>query len=338
MGTSSAPSGTAPAPHPTGKAAAEDAAYQAHALAHSPSRRERARERLDNYMDTPAILAALLMLLLAYSQFSGRLGTPWQGAPAVLFWIVWGLFVIEFLVKFALAVDRGDYVRHHKLDLLSALLPVFALLRIAESIRTTPLPPPHLAILKRRQLDKLLLISAVMILIFATLELLFESGAKDANITTFGQALYWAATNVTTVSSQFYPVTKGGELISFLIMVYAVVIFGYLASSLASALIGGDAQQAADNAQQAAGQARSASQGARDATAQAHQAGSDGHAGGSGQSAAPPPAQGGPQGAGRQQRARDAAEGGQTVQLTPQEVEALRSLLQRLSAGDGAAR
>lgn len=300
-----------------GKGGSSDKVQGCRSLQHSPGG-EAAHKRLDNYLDTPAVLGALLMLLLAYSQFSGRLGKPWHGAPAVLFWIIWGCFLLEFLAKVALADDKGKYVRDHKLELLSALLPVFAVLRIAESIRTTPLPPPHLAILKRRQLGKLLLISALMIFIFALLELLFEAGAKNANITTFGQALYWAATNVTTVSSQFYPVTEGGELISFLIMVYAVVVFGYLASALASALIGGDAQQAADNAVQAAQQANAVSRGAQDATTRAKQS------------------------TGVQQPASSArilaqGDGGQTLQLTPQEIETLRALLDRLSSADGPA-
>jgi len=53
------------------------------------------------------------------------------------------------------------------------------------------------------------------------------------------------AATVTRVANQLYPVTTGGEIVAFLLMVYAVVVFAYLASSMASALIGGDAQQVA---------------------------------------------------------------------------------------------
>jgi hypothetical protein len=39
-------------------------------------------------------------------------------------------------------------------------------------------------------------------------------------------------------------VTTGGEIVGFLMMIYAVCVFGYLASSLASVLVAGDAQKA----------------------------------------------------------------------------------------------
>jgi len=139
-----------------------------------------------------------------------------------------------------------------------AALPVFGVLRLADVAIVTPLlgflrghgDHPHLAILRKRKLGRLLLVTALVVLLAAVLEYICENGARGGTITTFGQALWWAAATVTTVANQLYPVTTGGEIVAFLLMVYAVVVFAYLASSMASALISGDAQQAAQQPNQ----------------------------------------------------------------------------------------
>ncbi len=62
------------------------------------------------------------------------------------------------------------------------------------------------------------------LLLAAVLEYILENGASGGTITTFGQALWWGAATVTRVANQLYPVTTGGEIVAFLLMVYAIVV------------------------------------------------------------------------------------------------------------------
>jgi voltage-gated potassium channel len=72
------------------------------------------------------------------------------------------------------------------------------------------------------------------------LVLQFESKAPDANITTGGDALWYAIVTITTVGyGDFYPVTAAGRITAMFIMFAGVGIIGALASILASLLVGG---------------------------------------------------------------------------------------------------
>jgi voltage-gated potassium channel len=68
--------------------------------------------------------------------------------------------------------------------------------------------------------------------------LFFESQSPDANITTSGDSIWWAAVTITTVGyGDKFPVTLGGRITAVFVMFSGVGIIGALASILASVLI-----------------------------------------------------------------------------------------------------
>jgi voltage-gated potassium channel len=68
--------------------------------------------------------------------------------------------------------------------------------------------------------------------------LFFESQSPDANITTSGDSIWWAAVTITTVGyGDKFPVTFGGRITAVFVMFSGVGIIGALASILASVLI-----------------------------------------------------------------------------------------------------
>jgi voltage-gated potassium channel len=68
--------------------------------------------------------------------------------------------------------------------------------------------------------------------------LFFESKSPDANISTSGDAIWWAIVTITTVGyGDRYPVTLGGRTTAVFVMFAGVGIIGALASILASFLI-----------------------------------------------------------------------------------------------------
>ena len=65
-----------------------------------------------------------------------------------------------------------------------------------------------------------------------------ESRAPDANITTGGDALWWAIVTITTVGyGDFFPVTTLGRVTGVVRHVRGIGIIGALASILASILV-----------------------------------------------------------------------------------------------------
>jgi voltage-gated potassium channel len=225
-------------------------------LRDDPSAREELREKLERYLDVPLALASLALVLLAVIQLTGEVSGPWEARLATLGWILWGLFFVEFAAKFALAPVKRHYLREQWLDALIVLLPFLKVLRLAQVLRTTRALPTFrllvfggrgsqstLALLKRRRLGQLAIISAMVMLVGAALGFLLEAGAPGSPIEDFGDALWWSAALVTTIGSELYPVTTAGRILGFVLMIYAIGIFTYFIGSVASVLVAFDASR-----------------------------------------------------------------------------------------------
>ncbi len=65
--------------------------------------------------------------------------------------------------------------------------------------------------------------------------LYFEQNAPGANITTGGDALWWAFVSITTVGyGDKFPITPGGRLSAFFVLAAGVGLFGVLSGYLAN--------------------------------------------------------------------------------------------------------
>jgi voltage-gated potassium channel len=88
------------------------------------------------------------------------------------------------------------------------------------------------------------LLTILVLTVASVLVLQFESKSADANITTGGDALWYAIVTITTVGyGDFYPVTTAGRIAAVFIMFMGVGIIGALASLLASLLVGGSSAE-----------------------------------------------------------------------------------------------
>jgi voltage-gated potassium channel len=95
--------------------------------------------------------------------------------------------------------------------------------------------------------------ACVVIVLAADAVLQFESTSADANITSAGDAFWWAVVTITTVGyGDHYPVTSLGRLTAAGVMFAGVGIIGSLASILASFLVPSPKEQAEAVAAQAA--------------------------------------------------------------------------------------
>ena len=65
-----------------------------------------------------------------------------------------------------------------------------------------------------------------------------ERYAEGSSITSFGDAMWWALTTMTTVGyGDTYPVTTGGRVVGALLMVTGVALLGVVTATLASWLV-----------------------------------------------------------------------------------------------------
>jgi len=71
-----------------------------------------------------------------------------------------------------------------------------------------------------------------------------ESASSSANITTAGDAIWWAYVTITTVGyGDRFPVTTGGRLVGIMVMTTGVAVFATFAGLISSKLLASPAKE-----------------------------------------------------------------------------------------------
>lgn len=173
------------------------------------------------------------------------------------------IFLLDFFLNLRRSRPRRDYLIGQRgwLDLLGSI-PSFGSFRFTALFRLARLS--RLARIARLLRGKkkadlvqdvidhrgqyaafITLIAAMIVLTLSSvLVLQFETRSHDANITTGGDALWWAVVTITTVGyGDTFPVTGAGRVTAFLVMLAGIGIIGALASILASILLPAPAEE-----------------------------------------------------------------------------------------------
>jgi len=201
---------------------------------------ESRRQRWEGKANWPLTLIAVLFLI-AYAApiLHPELVAPWPKVCEFIIWVAWGLFVVDYIGRLALSRHRSAFVRANLFDLAVIALPLLRPLRLLRLVTL-------LSVLNRRAGGSLrgrvavyVAGSTSLILFIASLAVLdAERGAKGTSISTFGDALWWAATTVTTVGyGDRYPITAEGQFIAGGLMVAGIALLGIVTASLASWLL-----------------------------------------------------------------------------------------------------
>ncbi len=187
------------------------------------------------------LTAAALVFLVGYAWpiLDPGIADTWRTVCVVASWSAWGLFVIDYAGRLTLAPHRLTFVRKNLLDLAVVVLPLLRPLRLLRLVTL-------LTVLNRRAGGSLrgrvavyVAGAAGIVMLVASLAILdAERGRDDATITTFGQALWWAMTTVTTVGyGDTYPVTTQGRFVAVGLMLAGIALIGVITATFASWLI-----------------------------------------------------------------------------------------------------
>jgi voltage-gated potassium channel len=203
------------------------------------------------------LILTIFSLVLMVVQMLLRPDTPTFGLVNTYNNVVCYFFLFDFALRMIAAPRvRGYFIgQQGYFDLLgsipsfgfsqyTALLRLFRLSRLFRLRRF--MNPENRKLLKDEILNNRGSYAALLTVIMAgivvssasILVLFFEGKSPDANITTGGDALWWAIVTITTVGyGDKYPVTAGGRLTAVSVMFAGVGVIGALASILASFLI-----------------------------------------------------------------------------------------------------
>lgn len=203
-----------------------------------------ATHRRRRYVDATGRTLAILgvLFVLAYTVYVLWLDRPQWVTTIMTFVLVatWVIFVIDVIIRITLTPRgrRWYYAWHHPFEVLSAILPVFRALRVVGLLQDLPVLKRHTPTAVRAQFITLALAYAFAWVFFLALATLHtERDAPGANITTFGDAIWWALVTIATVGyGDTYPVTSLGRFYAVLLMAGGVAIVGTASATIISYL------------------------------------------------------------------------------------------------------
>jgi voltage-gated potassium channel len=196
-------------------------------------------ERWEQRTEWPLALVAIVFLAMYSVQVLCR---P-RGQEAHMLnmggWMVWSLFVIDYIVRLALASDRRQWFVRHLFDLLIVALPLMRPLRLLRLVVLVGVLQKAIGNAVRGRILIYTVTSVVLLVYVASLAILDqERGHPHARIKTFGDALWWAISTVTTVGyGDQYPITFTGRVIAVLLMIGGITLIGVVTASLASWIV-----------------------------------------------------------------------------------------------------
>ncbi|MHA7650682.1 potassium channel family protein [Mycobacterium sp. ML4] len=202
---------------------------------HSLSKEQLWRQRTE----WPLAVVAVAFLIMYSVQILAR---P-QGAEArilwLLCWIAWAMFVGDYFARLVLADNRREWFLLHILDLVIVLLPFLRPLRMVRLIVLLGVLQKAVGHAVRGQI-LLYTVSGVALLVYTGALAVLDAERKQAGATinSFGKAVWWAITTVTTVGyGNLYPITVSGRVVAVLLMMGGITLVGVVTASLASWIV-----------------------------------------------------------------------------------------------------
>ena len=211
---------------------------------------------LEEWLDGPMIALSLAWLVIVLveliwgeSRVLATFGT-----------VIWLIFLAEFALRLALAPDRIAFLKRSWLTILSLAVPALRMfralrvLRVARALRGARLVRivgtanrsmnALRETLHRRRFGYVAGLTLLVIVLGAAGMMSFEPSREvEGGFTSFGHALWWTAMLVSSLGSDFWPVTTEGRVLTLLLTVYGLAVFGYITASFASFFIGRDAAE-----------------------------------------------------------------------------------------------
>ncbi|MFE3456222.1 potassium channel family protein [Nocardiopsis aegyptia] len=200
------------------------------------------------------LLAAAFLVAYAWPVIDPGLDGDLRSTLRALSWTVWLAFAVDFLIRLYLAENRVWYALRHWYDVVLILLPMFRALRLLRLLALLRMLNRSMAGTLSGRVSVYVAGTAALTSVLAAIAVLdVEQHAPGANITEFGDALWWSVVTVTTVGyGDFYPVTLQGRLVAVALMIMGISLVGTLTAAVASAFVS-NIQREAEDAKSAQG-------------------------------------------------------------------------------------
>jgi voltage-gated potassium channel len=217
-------------------------------------------ETFQDWMEVPMLVLAFIWLALFVAEILLGL-TPFLVTSGYVIWII---FIIEFAVGFILAPSKTAYLTRNWLKGIALLLPALRIFRIVQLLRLARLTRvagmargARLvrvisslnrgmralgASMSRRGFGYVMILTLTVLVVGAAGMFEFERSPAGRGLASYGESLWWTAMLMTTIASEYWPVTGAGRFLCLMLSLYGLAVFGYVTAALASFFVGRDAE------------------------------------------------------------------------------------------------
>jgi voltage-gated potassium channel len=196
-------------------------------------------ERWDRSAQIPMTVVSLLfMVAYAWPILDPHLPSDRARLCELVVWLTWGVLAVELLVRLVMAEDRWVFAKHHPLDILSVVLPILRPLRLLRLLTLLNALNRYAGSSLRGRVGMYLAGSTSLIVFMGSLAILDAERDGNGPIKTFGDAVWWSLSTITTVGyGDMYPVTTEGRFVAVGLMLCGIAVLGVVTASFASWLL-----------------------------------------------------------------------------------------------------
>ena len=204
------------------------------------------------YQNTVSFWQVVILVLSVYVLFA--LTLEWlfplpDQALILLRWIDAGIclvFIGDFFIRLFQAENKLHFVKWGWIDLVSSipflplarwgrLVRIARVLMVLRSVRSAKVLLSMIFQSRMRGTFLSVALTTVVLTIVSSVAILICETSPDSNITTAGDAFWWAFSTVTSVGyGDFYPVTLEGRLVAAVLMTAGVALFTTLTAYIVS--------------------------------------------------------------------------------------------------------
>jgi len=222
----------------------------------SDHQRWKTLRQLDSWLETPMLLLSALWVIIVLVELT----TGGSRLLTTLGTAIWIIFIAEFGLRLVLAPKKLPFVKRNWLTAIALLAPalrlfaIFRFLRAASALRGLRLVKivgtanrsmnALRRTLERRKFGYVAVLTLLVVGLGAAGMLNFEPASEvHGGFTSYGDALWWTAMLLTSIGSQYWPVTAEGRVLTVLLSLYGFATFGYITATFASFFVGRDAEK-----------------------------------------------------------------------------------------------
>mgnify|MGYP000010495959 FL=1 len=199
------------------------------------SARERAVEKWEQYSTLPLALLALVYLGLYAVEVLGNESAAVLFDLILISDIIWIIFIVDFLVRLIMHDNKKQFLRKNVIELIGLLLPIFRAFRMFRVVIAIGFLTRAAKSLQGRINIYIGLILPILVFTCSLGVYEAEHTAPGANITQYGDAIWWAFVTITTIGyGDYYPVTFEGRAIAVLLMLSGLALVSVITVSFAS--------------------------------------------------------------------------------------------------------